>query len=652
MTTAISSDTPSKNIRESTHGHRGKLAALTIGALGVVYGDIGTSPLYAIKEIFFGHGNVSVTPEHVLGAISLVFWALTIVVAIKYAVFVLRADNEGEGGVFALYGLIHKLRNLRPTVLLWVLMLGAGLLFGDGIITPAISVLSAVEGLNTAAPALSDIVVPATVVILTGLFVFQYKGTAKVGSVFGPVLIVWFFVIGLLGLQQIIKTPSILAAANPLRAAALIREIGPYPSLLVLGAVMLVLTGGEAMYADMGHFGVKPIRISWFMFVYPMLLLNYLGQGAYLLRGAQVVKGNLFYSLVPSAVMYPMIILATVATVIASQAMISGAFSLAAQAVRLGLFPRLVINFTHEDHSGQVYVPSVNWALYVGCVLLAVLFHTSSALATAYGLAVGGVMTVTSFAMLYVARFYWKWRRRKTLLLFGTFAIIDMVFLIANTLKFLEGGFVPVSIGLVLFIVMLSWKWGRRATTLAYTAMPTMKVSELIQIHKHSENFSERSAILMIPKSLYETSNSPALMQLLWDRYGILPRNIVFLSVVHLKTPYIRGNRYEVRSFERSERGTIASVDVKFGFMEDPNVESVIEEIARHHEINLPTDKRQWIVHVSTEHLVPAPKLSFLVRILFPIFNFLRQNSQAAYYYYGMGDKVQLSAEIMPVRVR
>ena len=313
----------------ASHKPRGGLGVLTIGALGIVFGDIGTSPLYAINEIFFGLGSVPVTPGNVLGAISLVIWALTLVIGIKYTIFVLRAHNDGEGGVFALYGLLYKFKQRGTVLLLWMLMLGAGLLFGDGIITPAISVLSAVEGLRAATPVLGQAVIPVTVLILTALFAFQYKGTSKVGRVFGPIVFVWFIVIAFLGARQIVQAPEILKAFNPLYGLALLHYSGVYKTLLVLGALMLVMTGGEAMYADLGHFGARPIRVSWFSLVYPALLLNYLGQGAFLLRGATITGGTLFYSLVPTAMLYPMILLATVATVIASQAMISGAFSLA-----------------------------------------------------------------------------------------------------------------------------------------------------------------------------------------------------------------------------------------------------------------------------------------------------------------------------------
>src|SRR6516225_1628184 len=395
--------------RMQFHVSGGNVATLAIGALGVVFGDIGTSPLYAIDQIFFGSADIGRTPENVLGAISLAIWTITVVVAIKYALLVLRADNDGEGGVFALYGLLHRFKNEGRRVLLWSLMLGAGLLLGDGMITPAISVLSAIEGLEVATPAFSPYVVPITVILLTALFAVQYKGTAGIAVVFGPLLLVWFVVIAALGLFAIAQEPSILAAFDPSYGTIFLMRAGPRGSLLILSAMMLVVTGGEAMYADLGHFGARPIRISWFAVVFPSLLLNYLGQGAYLLGGAPVVGGKLFYHLVPTPLLLPVVVLATLATIIASQALISAAFSLASQAIGLGLFPRLWTRHTHEHHAGQIYIPFVNWGLCLGCIGLVIAFGSSSALAAAYGLAVAGVMLITSVAMFAIAQRYWQW---------------------------------------------------------------------------------------------------------------------------------------------------------------------------------------------------------------------------------------------------
>jgi len=371
--------------------------------LGIVYGDIGTSPLYAMDQLFLGRTGAGQTPADILGGVSLVIWTITIIVAIKYAILVLRAQNDGEGGLFALYGLLHEHKKRGTTMLLWALMLGAGLLFGDGMITPAISVLSAVEGLDVATPALAGIVIPVTVGLLTVLFAIQFKGTAGIGIVFGPILAVWFVVITVMGVWQIGQHPDILAAFNPVYGATFLAHAGWFEDLLILSALMLVVTGGEAMYADVGHFGAQPIRASWFGVVYPALLLNYLGQGGYLLSGAPVAGGKLFYNLAPSALLLPTVLLATVATVIASQALISGAFSLMSQAIHLGLFPRLRLLHTHERHAGQIYIPFVNWSLFVGCIALVAGFGTSSALAAAYGLAVAGVMVITSVAMFRIA---------------------------------------------------------------------------------------------------------------------------------------------------------------------------------------------------------------------------------------------------------
>ena len=626
---------------------------MALGALGIVYGDIGTSPLYAMDQLFFGRVSAPTT-EEILGGISLVIWTITIIVAVKYAILVLRAQNDGEGGLFALYGLLHeqKRRGTRP--LLWALMLGAGLLFGDGIITPAISVVSAVEGLQVASPDLSHMIVPITVGLLTVLFAIQYKGTAGIGIIFGPVLIVWFVVIAALGAWQISLRPEILAAFNPFYGFAFLQHVGVFDALVALSALMLVVTGGEAMYADLGHFGAQPIRAGWFGVVYPALLLNYLGQGAYLLSGAPIAGGKLFFNLVPPSLLFPMIALATMATVIASQALISGAFLLASQAVRLGLFPRINLLHTHERHAGQVYVAFVNWSLLAGCVLLIAAFGSSAALAPALTIAVAGVTVITSLAMVPVARLYWGWGRATTLLVWGVLIAINLVFLLATLLNVLHGGYVPLLVGVALFLVMATWRWGRKATFAAHSAKSTMTMAELVEVHRGCSAFMERNAVVMAAAPLRLPSDrTPAIMQMLWERHGILPRNLIFVEVTHRKVPYIRDNRYRVTVFDRDHRrGSIVAVEVSFGFMEEPNVERLLEEMARHKQIDLPTDRRQWVVHASQENLLPSRRMSWLRRVRFRLFLLLRMVSQPAYYYYGLGDEVQLSVEIIPVRVR
>ena len=638
----------------ASHGRYGGFATLTVGALGIVYGDIGTSPLYAMDQLFIGRAGGTQTPAEVLGGVSLVVWTITLIVAIKYAIFVLRAQNDGEGGVFALYGLLAEPKGRSTTILLWSLMLGAGFLFSDGMLTPAISVLSAVEGLHVATPALGHTVVPITIGLLAALFVVQFKGTSGIGIVFGSILLVWFIAIAVLGASQIEEHPEVLAAFNPIYGLDFLRHVDLFDTLLILGALMLVVTGSEAMYADVGHFGTGPIRVSWFAVVYPALLLNYLGQGAFLLTGAPIAGGKLFYSLVPSPLLYPMILLAIAATIVASQALISGVFSLVSQAIRLGLFPRLKLLHTHHAYPGQIYVPFINRALFVGCILLVLTFGASSALAAPLALAVSGVTVITSLAMFPIARRYWNWGAATTGLVWGTLTAVSTSLLIASSLKFVEGGWVPLSVGAVLFLVMTTWRWGRKATFAAYSAKSAMTMAELVTLHRACKVFMERNAVVMAASSVrLPTDRAPAIVQMLWERHGILPRNLILVEVTHPKVPYIRDNRYRVTVFDRGPgRGSVIAVEVSFGFMEEPNVERLLEDMARHHEIDLPIDRRQWVVHASQENLLPSRRMGLLRRLRFRLFLILRLVSQPAYYYYGLGDAVQLSVEIIPVRVR
>ena len=632
---------------------RGSLFALTLGAMGVVHGDVGTSPLYSFNEVFFGRSPLPIERGNVIGTVSLVVWTITVVVLLKYLLLVIRADNDGEGGTFALYALCHKHRKRGIGFLLWLLMLAAGLLFGEGTITPAISVLSAVEGLTAVAPVFSSWVVPLAIAILTVLFVLQRKGTKKVGAVFGPIIVLWFCAIAALGLAQVTEERGILAALDPLRGLALLSRLGWTGSLHLLGGVVLVITGGEAIYADMGHFGRTPIRLGGIALAYPALLLSYLGQGAYLLRAVPVANENVFYSLVPRVFLLPMVVLATLATITASQALLSGAFSLATQAVALGLFPRLQVVNTHHAHAGQTYVPFVNGALFVGCVFLVLKFGSSTNLAAAYGLSVSWVMLSTSIAMTAVARLYWRWRWPLVVVVCAPLAFVDATYLTASSLKFFEGGYIPLGLGVVLFAVMTTWRWGRKATFEAYSAKHTMKIRELVALKERASLF-DRNAIILAPKPIRDADdNAPALMQLLWERWGVLPKNIVFLELVHPKVPYVHDRRYEVTVFQRSpERGCIASVTIAFGFMEDPNVERVLEGLATHHEIDLPVDPHKWIVHASQEKAILAKGAGPVTRLRLRLFSFLRHVSTPAFYYYGLGDEVQLSTEIMPVRVR
>lgn len=627
---------------------------LTLGALGVAFGDIGTSPLYAVSAIFFGGQSLTApAPSEVIGAISLVIWSLTLVVALKYMVFVLRADNDGEGGVFALYALIHQHKKRISPYPLWVLLAAAGLLFGGGVITPAISVLSAVEGLQVVHSSFSEIVIPLTLICLFALFWIQKGGTTKIGRIFGPITLVWFIVIGALGLQHIVRHPEILSAFNIYYGLKFLAQTPLHKSFLILAAVMLVITGGEALYADLGHFGKTPIRRAWFTVVFPSLLLNYLGQGAFLLSGEPILNHNVFYSSIPKMLLMPVIILATMATIIASQALISGAFSLSAQATALGLFPRLRFVHTHHEHEGQVYSGFVNWALFIGCVILIFQFQTSTALGAAYGLAVSGDMLINSLAMIYVSTLCWNWSARRAVAIFGFFAAIDLLFVLSNTANFLRGGYVPLSIALGLFVVIASWRWGRKAVVGAYSGIKTMTMEELVNLKKTHSEILEKNAILMVPKPVRDLkANAPALFQLFWDRYRAFPRNLLFLEVVHRKLPYIHDERYQIKVFDKDPvHGSVMGVTVYFGFMEDPNVEVILENLAKHHLIDLSIDRKDWFVHSSAENILPPKKLGFANKIRFNIYMLLRQITIPGYYYYGLGDQVNLSIEILPVRL-
>jgi KUP system potassium uptake protein len=439
----------------------GATAALTLAAIGVVYGDIGTSPLYALKEVF-AHGRVPLTPDNILGILSLVFWTLTVVVSLKYVVLILRADNNGEGGLIAMLALASQAVKDRPVLRRRLLLLGifgTAIFFGDGVITPAISVLSAVEGLEVAAPALHRWVVPLTLVVLTALFAAQRFGTATVGRFFGPVTLLWFAVIALLGLPHILQNPAVLAALSPHHALNFVLD-HPGVAFVALGATVLTVTGAEALYADLGHFGKRPIRLAWFTVAMPALVLNYFGQGAMLLAHPENVA-NPFYEMAPQWALFPLIGLATAATVIASQALITAAFSVSKQAMQLGYLPRLHIVHTSVKEAGQIYVPFVNWALFVGVTFAVVVFGSSSKLASAYGIAVTLDMTITTVMTFFVIRYAWKLPLALCVAATGAFFVVDLAFLAANAVKILDGGWFPLAIGGAMFLVMTTWKRGR-----------------------------------------------------------------------------------------------------------------------------------------------------------------------------------------------
>jgi KUP system potassium uptake protein len=538
------------------------LAALCLTALGIVYGDIGTSPLYAFRECFNPERGLGLTHDNVLGVLSLIFWALALVISIKYLSYVMRADNKGEGGILALMALATR-RGRRAG---WVLVLGlfgAALLYGDGMITPAISVLGAVEGLEVAAPSLEQYVVPATIVILIGLFLVQKRGTASVGAVFGPVTLVWFAVISVLGISQIIGNPAVLLAVSPTYGLSFLTANG-MAGFLVLGSVFLVVTGGEALYADMGHLGARPIRLTWFALVLPALLLNYFGQGALLLANPEAASSP-FYRMAPEWSLYPLLILSTMATIIASQAVISGAFSLTRQATMLGFWPRVRIEHTSAQEIGQIYVPSVNWALMVATIGLVIGFGSSSNLAAAYGIAVTTTMVITTLLAWVVARHRWNWSPAAALALTAFFLVIDTAFFGANIVKVAQGGWFPLLAAGLIFLLMTTWQAGRSLLARRVAAL-------IVPIDEFFREMEFRKATRVPGAAVYMTSNPtgtpPALMQNLLHQHAV-HEQVVLLTIVTEETPRVGGNqRVEVEDLGHG----FVRIRAHYGFMEDPDV--------------------------------------------------------------------------------
>ena len=545
----------------------GRMAALTLGALGVVYGDIGTSPLYTLRECFSPEHGLAATPGNILGIMSLVFWALIIVVSVKYLLFVMRADNKGEGGILALLALATSSRpdatgKLSGMMLLG--LLGASLFYGDGMITPAISVLSAVEGLEVAQPALHEVVVPVTVVILVALFAIQSHGTSRVGALFGPIMLAWFTTLGVLGLVEVIKEPQILAALDPRHAIAFFGENG-WLAFLVLGAAVLAVTGGEALYADMGHFGRTPIRITWFTIVLPGLMLNYLGQSALLLTEPEAVRSP-FYLLVPEWGLYPMIGLATMATVIASQAVISGVFSLTRQAVQLGLCPRLDIRHTSAEEGGQIYIPRANWGLLLGTLGLVVWFQSSSKLAAAYGIAVTGDMVITTILALVVARRRWNWGTPVIVALGVLFLSVDLGFFSANIIKIPQGGWVPLLIAVLTLGLMSTWRRGRAvlAHRLAEESLP---LDQFIRRAAKSEDIHRVKGTAVFMTSSADTVPIALLHNLKHNQ--VMHERIVFLTVVVEDVPRVPAkDRVELQGLAEG----FYRLTVRYGFSQEPNI--------------------------------------------------------------------------------
>jgi len=560
--------------------HRRELPALALAALGVVYGDIGTSPLYAIKECFVPHRGLTPTPANVLGILSLVLWSLLVVIVLKYLTFIMRADNRGEGGILALMALLGPAAGRTPA-LISLGLFGAALLYGDGVITPAISVLSAIEGLEVAAPRLADYVVPVTVVILGALFMVQRRGTAGVGAVFGPATLVWFVSIAAVGIPRIAAQPAVFAAVNPLHAARFLGSHG-YHGFLLLGAVVLCITGGEALYADMGHFGPRPIRLAWYGLVMPALLLNYFGQGALLLERCHLgMDGEVcsaavaspFYALVPGWFALPMVVIAAAATVVASQALISGAFSLTQQAVQLGFVPRVKIVHTSATTEGQIYIPVVNGLLAVACTALVLVAGNSSNLASAYGIAVTGTMSITSVLFYAVARRCWCWPVWRAGSLVALFLAVDLAFFGANLAKVLHGGWFPMLAAGGVFAVMSTWRFGAswRARELAKMRMPFDDLFATLKLDPPAR--VKGTAVFMTQDP---EGTPPALLHQL-KHNQVLHEQVVILTIVTTAVPTVPpAERVEITQLGRGFWRVVA----RYGFMETPRVPDVMQRAA------------------------------------------------------------------------
>jgi KUP system potassium uptake protein len=620
------------------HDHTRRLFTLSVAALGVVYGDIGTSPLYAIRECFRGAHRVPLTHDNVLGVLSLVVWALIIVISLKYLLYVMRANDNGEGGIMALMGLASARSRRSARIVLMLGLFGSGLLFGDAVITPAISVLSAVEGLDVATPRLQPYVVPITVAVLVLLFSFQRRGTHRVGAVFGPIIALWFVAIGALGATQIAHYPAVFYAFNPLYGIRLLQEHG-FHAFLVLAAVVLVVTGGEALYADMGHFGLKPVRMTWYTLVLPALLLNYFGQGALILVEPDK-SHNPFYGLVPAWALLPMVGLATAATVIASQAVISGMFSLTRQAIMLGFWPRARVNHTSDSLMGQIYVPGVNWVLMITTIALVVSFKASTNLANAYGIAVTGTMTITTVLAFVVALRQWRWPPWLAGLVTAALLVVDLAFLSANAVKVLSGGWLPLAIALLLYVAMTTWRRGREALGIHVRSnlVPLEDFWELMRIERPAR----------VPgMAVFMTSNlgrtPPALLHN-FVHNRVVHDHVVLLTVTTLGTARVPDDQKLV--VEDLGHGFVR-VQVYCGFMEQPKVPALLEAA---HLTGFSEEHTSYFLGREALISESAPGASWRVRL----FAAMSRNALGATSFYAIphdrvfevGSQVQLSLEL------
>jgi KUP system potassium uptake protein len=636
-------------------------ALSVVSACGVVYGDIGTSVLYTFKEIFFGphtYGHVPITSGNILGAVSLVFWALVFLVTIKYACFVLYADHHGEGGTFALLAQLQGAKFVGAGILTgFLLILSAGLLYGEGLITPAISILSAVEGLTEVTNQFEPYVVWIAAGILLALFAVQRTGTANVGLWFGYIMLVWFFCIGMIGAVQVWQHPQVVAAVNPWYGVTFLSTVGFWKSLVVLGFVTLAVTGVEAMFADMGHFGRKPIQVGWMVVAFPCLLLNYFGQGGFLLGQLQdqadLPALHLFYATFQDVIpgKFPlmlMVCLATMATIIASQALISGAYSLTSQAIALGYGGKMEIIHTSSEHPGQIYIRTLNWLLCAGCLVLIFTFGSSSKLAAAYGLAVSAVMLNTSITMIPLAMTRWAWSLPRAALLFGFFACIEATFLTANTLKFAEGGFIPLVIGLGLFAAMSNYHWGRidllAAAYAAYANSRTMRwfLALKQRLIDHGGMLRDRYRVLKEAERIdifmtsrpvtQETDGVPVILRAYLKRHGTVAKHVVLLTIDQQHRPVVAPEkRYTITTFGAEVYGLVAA----YGYMEKPDVPSIVHELNAHPEFEK-LDLSLANIEIGEEEILIDPALPWYHKLWVGAFLFQLKLSVPAHRYFGL----------------
>ncbi|XXY49551.1 potassium transporter Kup [Sorangium sp. So ce269] len=616
-------------VAAQAHGHRGGAAALALAALGVVFGDIGTSPLYALKECVSGEHGVAPTPGNVLGLLSLIFWSLILVVTVKYVTFITRADNDGEGGILALLALVpERLRTRGTKGVGWIaglVVIGAALLYGDGVITPAISVLSAMEGLAVATSALRPAVVPLTCAILVGLFSVQRWGTARVGKVFGPIMVLWFTALAALGITFIAKNPAVLAALSPVHAARFFADHGLH-GVAILGSVVLVITGGEALYADMGHFGRGPIRLAWYGLALPALALNYFGQGALLLQTPEAAESP-FFAMVPKGPLtYALVALSAMATVIASQALISGAYSLTHQAIQLGYLPRTRVLHTSSTAEGQIYIPVTNWALAAGCLALVLVFQQSSRLAAAYGIAVTGTMGITSVIYFVVMRSTWGVPLAKALPLLLLFLSFDLPFFGANLVKFLDGGYVPIVIAAVLFTLMVIWKRGR-----AILAERFARAVPSVEAFVRGLDASCRARVPGTAVFLSSRAGkTPNVLAHHLKHNKVLHETVVLLTVVTEHVPRVPDrDRLELASLDKG----VHQLLIRSGFMQSTDVPALLRRAAAKHE--LPIDFADVTYYLGRETILATDE-GRMGKVTETIFALMARNAGSAPSYFNL----------------